>query len=188
MGINCFVAGSKPKMTLNAVMPSDAHSHAKPRIVTLFVLPDAMPDHQLRYQAVIAKRLFLGGEVSLQVGGTVVVAATAGAGICMNISSVLDTKELRHIPSALFPHAQVLVGILFSSAALAQSVVHSLAIWSRELHGAESSNYRMDVGGGREAYCTEEQAACHKSKLLPWRTRTRRCYVRSRPLLLMMGG
>ena len=32
-----------------------------------------------------------------------------------------------HIPSALFPHAQVLVGILFSSAALAQSVQCALA-------------------------------------------------------------
>lgn len=35
-----------------------------------------------------------------------------------------EILHVNHIPSALFPHAQVLVGILFSSAALLQSVKH----------------------------------------------------------------
>jgi hypothetical protein len=77
-------------------------------------------DIQIRF--VSAYYLFLGSEVGLKVARAVVLTASARARICPSLATIPDTHQSDHIPSALFPHAQVLVGILFSSAALAQSV------------------------------------------------------------------
>ena len=74
------------------------------------------------------RSLFLGGEVGLEAGATVVVGAAAGARVCqLSVagSNVVLNGSRNNIPWARFPQAHVESGILFSVAALSQAESHN---------------------------------------------------------------
>jgi hypothetical protein len=126
-----------------------------------------MPRQYLRSH--ISDLFGLGGEIGLECRAAIVAAAASARAWYDQLAEASKVRLPTYVPSARLPQTQVLVGSLFSVAALSHATFRNQYL---------RISIRLSL-----TYCIEEQAAFRKSRWPPWRIGTRHCYVRSKSWL-----